>query len=401
MAAAAVRLAGQATAEATKAFAEGCQKALGLHAGAYRQLPSGLTISSVGVGTYQGPLGQESDDQVVEAIVQAVQGGVNVIDTAVNYRLQQGERCVGRALQKLLGPDATGGLSREALFISTKAGFVPGDYRVTEDKEEGMKKTAAALVESGVPVEEICDGFKHCLHPKALDILLAKSLDNLGIDTVDLLYLHNAENQKGMGVSHEELMRRIGAAFVWCERMCTAGKIRSYGLATWDCFHVGPEGGSFLSLEAVAGLARAAALEVSGSEAAAPRLAAMQIPINIAKPMALRNNTQTRGADTCPSLTWCEAEGLVVYASSSLGGGEVPALAATCEQHASVANRPAGAARWLEFTRSCPGVSCALVGMKRPANVAVNLELLKKPRLESKAFEALSGALFAATASST
>jgi len=372
------RIAGFATAEATAAHRDKLLASKLVNITSYRSLPSGVAVSSIGVGTYQGELGPAHDKAVVDAIVASVRAGVNVIDTAVNYRLQQGERCVGQALQQLCRADSTDAepLPREALFISTKAGFVPGDYAISADKEEGMKHTAEELLRAGVPQEDICDEFRHTLHPRALELLLEKSLSNLGVDTVDLFYLHNAENQIGMGVSREALMERIGGAFRWCERAIAAGKIRMYGLATWDCFRAQPSQEAYLSLADLVAMATAAAKEVRG-EGASSAFAAVQIPINVGKLEAIAVPTQGSAAVPVPSARYAADLGLDVFASSSLGGGDAPASAQKCEEHGSVQRLLPGSVRWLQFTRSCPAVSCALVGMKRLANVEANLSLLK------------------------
>lgn len=56
------------------------------------------------------------------AIVESVEsGGVNVIDTAINYRYQKSERVVGAALRYLLEK----GYTRDELFICSKNGYVP------------------------------------------------------------------------------------------------------------------------------------------------------------------------------------------------------------------------------------------------------------------------------------
>src|SRR5690554_595084 len=61
----------------------------------------GLTLSSIGLGTYLG--GRPNDDGVgyEGSVRQALAVGCNVIDTAVNYRYMQSEREVGRALAAL------------------------------------------------------------------------------------------------------------------------------------------------------------------------------------------------------------------------------------------------------------------------------------------------------------
>lgn len=48
-------------------------------------------------------------------------GGVNIIDTAINYRYQKSERVVGAALRHLLKQ----GYSRDEFFICSKNGYIP------------------------------------------------------------------------------------------------------------------------------------------------------------------------------------------------------------------------------------------------------------------------------------
>ena len=47
-------------------------------------------------------------------------GGVNVIDTAINYRYQKSERTIGAALRYLIDK----GYKREELFICSKNGYI-------------------------------------------------------------------------------------------------------------------------------------------------------------------------------------------------------------------------------------------------------------------------------------
>ena len=59
---------------------------------------------------------------MVSALLKSVARGWNVIDTARNYRRGRAEAAVGEALMTLTRQ----GLRREQLFISTKAGYLPG-----------------------------------------------------------------------------------------------------------------------------------------------------------------------------------------------------------------------------------------------------------------------------------
>src|SRR5688500_17611151 len=71
----------------------------------------GLTLSSIGIGTYLGNPDEATDENYANAIVRAVESGVNVIDSAANYRFQRSERAIGRALKTLVDR----GFSREEL----------------------------------------------------------------------------------------------------------------------------------------------------------------------------------------------------------------------------------------------------------------------------------------------
>ena len=49
-------------------------------------------------------------------------GGINLIDTAINYRCQKAERTVGAVLKTLIHKY---GINRDELFICTKNGYIP------------------------------------------------------------------------------------------------------------------------------------------------------------------------------------------------------------------------------------------------------------------------------------
>jgi aryl-alcohol dehydrogenase-like predicted oxidoreductase len=59
----------------------------------------GLVLSSIGIGTYLGNADEATDANYTRAVVRAVQLGVNVIDSAANYRFQRSERSIGQALR--------------------------------------------------------------------------------------------------------------------------------------------------------------------------------------------------------------------------------------------------------------------------------------------------------------
>src|SRR2546423_3223664 len=82
----------------------------------YRTAITDRLASSIGVGTYLGECTDEDDAAYTDVITTAIASGVNLIDTAINYRCQRSERAVGAALQRSLGR----GTSRDAIIICTK-----------------------------------------------------------------------------------------------------------------------------------------------------------------------------------------------------------------------------------------------------------------------------------------
>src|SRR5918992_4185909 len=106
-----------ATSEATRRYAERfATRAATDH---FRQR-HGLMLSSIGIGTYLGNPDDATDANYLNALVRAVESGVNVIDTAANYRFQRSERTIGAAFERLTGG---GGFAREEIVVCTKGGY--------------------------------------------------------------------------------------------------------------------------------------------------------------------------------------------------------------------------------------------------------------------------------------
>ena len=102
----------------------------------YRKTQS-VTISSLGLGSYLGAMDDATDSGYEEAVKAAIDVGINCIDTSLNYRNQRSERAIGRALAGLF---EKGGVEREQIFVSTKAGYlVPGAVPETDEIEGGVK----------------------------------------------------------------------------------------------------------------------------------------------------------------------------------------------------------------------------------------------------------------------
>ena len=101
----------------------------------------------------------------------------------------------------------------------------------------------------------------------------------------------------------------------------------------------------------------------------------IQLPVNAVMREALVEPTQLRGEELVSAIDAAQSLGINVLASASLAQTEAigqirDALISTFSP---IKLTPAQQA--LQFTRSCPGVLAALVGMKNPAHIASNLAL--------------------------
>lgn len=153
---------------------------------------SNLKLSSVGIGTYVGAPDDENDYLMYEAIKSSVlSGGVNVIDTAINYRYQKSERTVGKIINSLISKY---GYSREELFVCSKGGFIADDA----DLGTPGRVTVEDLIKEGkMEKSDVIGNFTHCMHPEFLKTQIDRSLKNMNIETIDLYYLHNAYEMQG------------------------------------------------------------------------------------------------------------------------------------------------------------------------------------------------------------
>ena len=82
----------------------------------FRQLPPAageLWLPSIGLGTYLGEPEDAADAEYTQAIVAALRSGINVLDTAINYRHQRSERNIGDALKRL----SSGDLHRDEVLV--------------------------------------------------------------------------------------------------------------------------------------------------------------------------------------------------------------------------------------------------------------------------------------------
>ncbi|MFL6230129.1 MAG: aldo/keto reductase [Pyrinomonadaceae bacterium] len=357
-------IAGYATDEGTARYRERMLRDESVVAGHFRR-EQNLWLSSVGAGTYLGGWDAETDRRYAEAIAHAVSLGANVIDTAANYRFQRSERSIGVALGQLIDDAAT---SRDELVVCTKGGYLPFDGEPPQGQAGVRAYVEETFVKTGVvDFSDIVAG-SHCMTPRYLAHQIDQSLANMGLACVDVYYIHNPETQLGV-VTREVFEERLRAAFEQLERSVAEGKIRCYGVATWNGFRVAPEAKSYHSLEHMTELAR----EVGGE---AHHFRFVQLPFNLAMPEALILDNQTYKGAHVSLLEAARALNVTVVASASLSQGKA-ARGLPPSIREPLGSLATDAQTAIQFVRSTPGITTALVGMSHVEHVAENLALAR------------------------
>ena len=357
---------GFATPEGTKKFAE---RGTEISQQNYKNV-NNLTLSNVGVGTYLGNPDVETDKLVEDAIKKSILGGINIIDSAINYRAQKAERSVGNAIAQLIDNND---ISREEIFVSTKNGYVTNDGDIKEDL---MQYVMREYGKTGIVKEgDISPGY-HCMTVPYLNDQLERSLKNLGLDCVDLMYLHNSvEGQTHL--PREQFLKNLKDVFEFYEKKRKDGKIRFYGMATWECFRVTQENPLFLQLSEVMDLA----MEVGGTEHG---FRFIQLPFNLMLDQAYLTKNHNVGGKTVSALEAAKEFNLGVFTSVPIMQGKLLATNAIPEF-----GNFSTSVRLLQFVRSTPGITAPLIGHKLESHVKANMNVMKIPPLSELEFNNL------------
>lgn len=146
-----------------------------------------LDVSVVGIGTWAmggNHWGKTDDSQSITTIHEAIEAGINLIDTAPIYGDGHAEEVVGKAVKDL----------RDRVIIATKCGV----HRVGRE-------------------------FKFILKPEEIRKELELSLRRLGVDSIDLYQCHWPDPDTPIEETMAELMK-----------MKAEGKIRFIGVSNFD-----------------------------------------------------------------------------------------------------------------------------------------------------------------------
>ena len=359
-------ISGFASTEGTQKFA----KNSGVNEGNFNKFED-LFLSNVGIGTYLGEPDVQTDQLVTEAVKKSILMGINVVDTAINYRSQKAERSVGKAISELI---KDGKITRDEIFISSKNGYVTNDADVQLGFWEYVKEeySQKGVIQEG----DVTSGY-HCMTVPYLSDQLERSLKNLNIECLDLMYLHNGIEGQIKDVSKEKFLENLKLVFKLYEEKRKEGKIKFYGMATWECFRVAKDNPQYLSLEDIVNMAK----EVGGENHG---FRFIQLPYNMNYDQALLAKNQTLENESVSILESAVRLGVGVFTSVPFMQGRLLQPGVMPEF-----NDLKPSLRALQFIRSSPGVLAPLVGQKSIDHVSENLEIMKIPSMSDEEFLAL------------
>ncbi|MHB0887460.1 aldo/keto reductase [Acidithiobacillus sp.] len=316
-----------------------------------------IKLSSLGVGTFPGAADDVTDVAVAAIVAQALQSGINVIDTGAHYRYGRAPRAVGAGIARAMA----GGIRREEFFVLGKGGFLTYPEGRPEDPEAFFRDEIEA---KGLGKGEDLARGVHCLSPEYLLWQLDQVRQQTGLETLDVFLVDQPEVHIPL-IGKERMHQKLLAVFTALEEAVRAGKLRYYGISTFHACRVETDHPLFQSLTSLIGLA-----EKTAGQGNRHHLRVVQMPFNALMPEAYTRFSQVTGQGNIASTIQAAFQlKLTVMASHSLGKGllareEVPALQAAMPELANAAQRA------LQFVRSTPGVGTTLVGLSDPAHLA-------------------------------
>jgi aryl-alcohol dehydrogenase-like predicted oxidoreductase len=325
-----------------------------------------LIFSKLGLGTFNKEPYKEENYvfHYIEGVKQAIKSGINLIDTASNYRYGQSEKEIGVALEELLQEQS---ISRQELIICSKGGFIQLEYPFPSNPYDWIDEH---ILKPKLALKEDIELDQHCMTPDFLEWSCKQSLKNVGVDSFDIYYLHNPEMQL-IKLGYKNFLKKIESIFKRFEKMVEKGMIKNYGVAVWNAFINPKNSKEHINLEDLVQIAQ----KVGGNE---HHFKYIQTPFNLAKTSIYTMPTQTVKQEECTLLQAAHRLNIGVISSSSLLQMNLFQKSFNAEvgyllDPKMVLKNDIQLA--LQFCRSTPGVISSLFASKVPVNIKNNLKI--------------------------
>jgi len=336
-----------------------------------------LIFSKLGLGTFNKEPYKEENYvfHYIEGVKEAIKSGINLIDTASNYRYGQSEKEIGIALKELFDE----GYSREELIICSKGGFIQLSFPFPENPYSWIDEN---IINKDLATKQDIELDQHCMSPDFLEWSCKKSLQNMQIDSFDIYYLHNPEMQM-LKLGKKEFYKQIEKIFKRFEKLAKQGLFKYYGIAVWNGFI--SQDNEKIELEKLVECAKKA----GGKD---HRFKYIQTPFNMAKTSVFTHFTQTVNDEACTLINAAHKLGIGVISSSSLLQMNLfkksfsPEIGVVLDDSMTLKNDIQLA---LQFVRSTPGIISSLFGSKVPIHIKQNCEISKVKAVKKAKYDLL------------
>jgi aryl-alcohol dehydrogenase-like predicted oxidoreductase len=332
----------------------------------FYSINNNLVFSKLGLGTFNKEPYKEENYifHYIEAVKEAVKNGINVIDTASNYRYGQSEKEIAQALKELFDENLA---KREELIICSKGGFIQLEYPFPKNPYEWIESN---IINQNLATKDDIELDQHCMTPEFLEWSCRRSLENVGVDSFDIYYLHNPEMQF-IKLGEEKFYKAIEKIFKKFEELADKGLFKHYGVAVWNGFT--SEVNENIELEKLVEIAK----KVGGEN---HRFKYIQAPFNIGKTDAYIKPTQIVNGESTTLIQAAHKLGISIISSSSLlqmnlfkksfkpEVGYVLDSSMTLKSDIDLA---------LQFVRSTPTIVTSLFASKVPKHIRENCSISK------------------------
>lgn len=242
-------------------------------------------MSNFAFGTYRV---SDLNPQHIEALKEAIESGITLIDTSSNYMDGGAERAVAFAM-RLVDSDI-----KNEVEILSKFGYIQGSSLINY-------KADFAEIKYSKDVVKYSEDCYHCISKEFLHKELTASLERLELCSIGCYLIHNPEyyiiDAINRGVSKDdrldEMYKRLEDAFVGLEEEIKNCRILSYGISS-NSFSLLESDNEFLPYEDLLTLAQNAATIVGNQKHS---FTTIELPINLLERDGLKCATWAKKND--------------------------------------------------------------------------------------------------------
>jgi aryl-alcohol dehydrogenase-like predicted oxidoreductase/nucleoside-diphosphate-sugar epimerase len=290
-------------------------------------------LSKVAIGTFRGEANEALDQMYYYSMKESILNGINVIDTAINYRTMRSEKIIGKLIKDLIEERK---IHRSDVFVITKGGFVGNAYAWPIHTQTEIKHN-------------------HCIRPGYINHVFDTSYSNLKLQTIDMYFLHNPEIAL-QHTSQDDFYYMLLQNFVKFENEVFRGRIRSYGIATWEGLICDPSDTKYIDFSRVLDMVDIA------SNGKRHNFRGIELPLNVRTHAALTSKNQFYKGEWRTVLEIAKMNDIMVFTSASVLYGQD---AADIDIHFNFQTDFTVPQKSLLFAKSLPEVTSAIANMRQ------------------------------------